>query len=486
MQLIKSFIFICGLAFNQSWGQSFTQAKIYTTYKDSIDSIHWIGKRIDSAIFQESIQPLESEISIFVNSHKTHQTYIGIGGAITDAVAETYAKLIPSDKQYLLDLFFHKTKGLKYSLIRTNMNSCDFSSESYSYIKENDTLLSSFNISHDLKYRIPMIKDALNLIGKDAKIYISPWSPPAFMKSNHSMLHGGKLKIQYYHLWAKYFIKYIQELEKNKVPVWGLTVQNEPMATQIWESCIYTAEQERDFIKYHLGPMLHKNKLGNKKLIVWDHNRDLIYHRVNTILTDKVASKYVWGVGYHWYETWTGAEALHENLGKISTTFPEVNILFTEGCKEKFNIQYVKNWDLGEKYAMNMIRDFNQNVVGWTDWNLFLDEKGGPNHVGNFCFAPLHVKPPENHGVGKSTFLFTNAYDYIGHFSKFLQKDAKRVDVSVSRSTLISTSFDNPDKSLIVIVLNTSDKKTDFFLYINSKMAKISILPRAIQTIEIK
>ncbi len=465
--------------------QTYSRVEIHSTFA-IIDSNKWIGKQLDTIGFQMASQPLESEISIFLNPQKKHQTFIGIGAAITDAVAETYAKLCPSDKEILLKLFFDKKDGLGYQLIRTNMNSCDFSSESYTYVPENDSNLTFFSIAHDQKYKLPMIKDALKLSGKQTKLYISPWSPPAFMKTNASMLHGGSLKYNYYQPWANYFVKYIKELEKNEIPVWGLTIQNEPMATQIWESCIYTAEQERDFLKNHLGPTLKKSGLGSKKIIIWDHNRDLIYHRVNTILSDPKASQYVWGVGYHWYETWTGAPALHENLSKAWALDPSKKLLFTEGCKEKFNKSELKNWLLGEKYATNMIEDFNQGVVGWTDWNLFLNDEGGPNHVGNFCFAPIHVKTPNEIGKGKAEIYVTNAYDYIGHFSRYIRENAQRIECSVSRKNILTTSFINVDKTLVVVVLNANNKSVKYNLFVGGQRAMIEIPSHGIQTLVLR
>jgi glucosylceramidase len=134
-------------------------------------------------------------------------------------------------------------------------------------------------------------------------LYASPWSPPAFMKDNHDVLQGGKLLPAYYQSWANFYIKFIKAYQQQGVPVWGLTVQNEPMAAQRWESCKYTASAEKDFVKYYLGPTLQKNGMGNKKLIIWDHNRDLLYQRASTFLEDREAAKYVWGIGFHWYET---------------------------------------------------------------------------------------------------------------------------------------------------------------------------------------
>jgi glucosylceramidase len=465
--------------------QKINQIKVLTSSKPKIDAIAPIQK-VENFPSEKAIQPLESEISIFINPSQKFQNIIGFGGAITDATAQTFANSIPQVQNKLLQMLFDQECGLSYNLIRTNMNSCDFSSESYTYIQENDTTLKTFDIAHDLKYKIPLLSRAMNMIGVQAKLYISPWSPPAFMKSNHQMKFGGKLLPKYYDLWAKYFVKYIQSIEKQGIPVWGLTIQNEPMATQIWESCIYTAEEERDFLKYNLGPVLKKNGLGNKKIIVWDHNRDLIYHRVNTILSDKIAANYVWGIGYHWYETWTGSPALHENLGIVSKEYPSKNLFFTEGCKEKFDLSKINDWEIGEKYATNMIEDFNQGVAGWTDWNMVLDENGGPNHVGNFCFAPIHVNLKDGQLNHDSDIYVTNAYHYIQHFSKYVKPEARKIGISVSRKSIMATAFINPDKSIVSIVLNKNNESLKYKVYLKNQMRELEIPARSMQTIIFK
>src|ERR1700753_1956014 len=199
--------------------------------------------------FKRLGQPLETQVCVFVDPSRTYQTLLGIGGAITDAAAETFAKL-PDDKQReVLEAYYDPTKGIGYTFARTNIHSCDFSSESYTYVAEGDKELKTFSVAHDRRFRIPLIKRAAATAGGRLTVFASPWSPPAFMKDNNDMLHGGKLKPEYYGAWENYCAKFIKAYEKEGVPIWGMTVQNEPMATQTWESCIYTAEDERDFVK---------------------------------------------------------------------------------------------------------------------------------------------------------------------------------------------------------------------------------------------
>ena len=430
--------------------------------------------------FKQKAQPFENEISVFVDPSKTYQEFFGIGAALTDASAETFAKLPKDKQQEFLTAYFDKEKGIVYTIARTNIHSCDFSSDIYTYVNDGDKELKSFNIDHDKKFRIPFIKEVMNAAGGKLTLFASPWSPPAWMKDNNDILHGGKLKPEFYQSWANYYTKFIKTYEKEGIPVWGISVQNEPMATQRWESCIYTAEEERDFLKKFLGPTMKNEGLGDKKIIVWDHNRDLVYQRAQTYFDDPEAAKYAWGIGFHWYEPWSGGKPMYDNVALVNKAFPDKNILFTEGCAESFDSTRYYNWALGEKYGTNMIHDFNSGMVGFTDWNILLDETGGPNHVQNFCFAPMHADTR----TGK--LIYTNAYYYIGHFSKFIKPGAKRIICSSSRSQLLTTGFKNPDGSVVVVVMNDGNLTSPFFLWINGKAAETTALPHSINTYVIK
>jgi len=297
------------------------------------------------------------------------------------------------------------------------------------------------------------------------------------MKDNHDMLHGGKLLPAYRQSWANFYVKFIDAYEKEGIPVWGLTLQNEPLARQTWESCNYTAEEERDFIRDYLGPTLKAGGLAEKKLIAWDHNRDFVYQTASTVLNDPEAAKYVWGIGYHWYETWTGSSMLFNNVKMVNETFPDKNLIFTEGCAERFDTARLNVWSLGETYGHSMINDFNDGTVGWTDWNILLDEQGGPNHVGNFCFAPVHAD------TKKGELYFTNSYYYIGHFSKFIRPGARRIISSSNRDNLQTTAFQNADGKISVVVMNQTAKAISYLLWMNGKAANMESLPHSISTL---
>jgi len=453
------------------------QAKVFVTASGTDLRLSPMNK--DSVLnFQTSDQPLERQPFIFVDPTVTFQTIVGIGGALTDASAEVFAKIPESVQNELLTAYYDAEKGIGYNMARTTIASCDFSSDMYAYIKDKDSTLSSFSVAHDEKYRIPLIKRAIKAAGGKLPMLVTPWSPPAWMKDNNNVLHGGKLLDIYNQTWANHFVKFINIYEKVGIPIWGVSSQNEPMATQKWESCVFKAKEEADFIKTYLGPTLEKNKLQDVKIIAWDHNRDLIYQRASTIMNDPEAAKYVWGFGFHWYETWSGGDMQFDNLRLVHEAFPDKHLIFTEGCVEKYNPKQVRDWRLGERYGYSMINDFNAGTVAWIDWNILLDENGGPNHVGNFCFSPVHA----NTKTGK--LIYTNSYYYIGHFSKFVKPGAKRIACSSNRSSLETTAFVNPDGKITVVVLNRSNKLISYKLGLYGQAASISSLSHSITTIQ--
>ncbi len=431
----------------------------------------------DSISFGPFKQPLETEIDVLVDPEKQFQEVLGIGAALTDAAAETFFKLSEENQKRFMEAYYSVENGIGYSLGRTIIHSCDFSSGSYTYVEEGDAELKTFNIDHDRQFRLPFTKMALEAAGGELTMYASPWSPPAFMKTNNNMLKGGKLKPEFFQPWANYYVKFIEAYEAEGVPIWGLTIQNEPMAVQRWESCIYTAEEERDFLKNYLGPTLEGSGMGDRKIIVWDHNRDLLFQRASVILNDPEAAKYVWGTGFHWYEDWKDGIPMFQNVKNVNDVFPDKNLIFTEGCNEGYDIEKIDEVRLAERYGRSMINDFNNGVVAWTDWNILLDETGGPNHVGNLCFAPVHG----NTKNGELTF--TNSYYYLGHFSKFVRPGDKRISSVSSSNTIISTGFINDKDQVVVVVMNQGEKSLKYSITINSRTANLSIPAHGIQTI---
>lgn len=404
-----------------------------------------------------------------VDLSRQYQEIMGFGGAFTEAAAVTLSKMSQENRAKVIESYFNKDTGLAYNLGRVHIHSCDFALGNYTYIEEGDTDLKTFSIYHDKTLILPLIYDAVKERGEDLTILASPWSPPAFMKSNKMMNQGGYLLPEYRDSWAKYYTKFIEAYEAAGVPIWGITVQNEPEATQTWDSCIYTEEEERDFVRDYLGPTMHKAGYQDKAILIWDHNRDVMIRRVKTILDDKEAAKYIWGTGIHWYVS----EAF-ENVGKTHDLFPDKHILFTEGCQE--GGVHLGVWKTGERYGRNMIGDMNNWCRGYLDWNITLDETGGPNHVNNLCDAPIICDTKTD------ALHYNSSYYYIGHFSKFVKAGAKRVFSDCSIEGIHMIAFVNPDKEVVVVMMNESDDPKDFSLKMEGAYLNTSLDAHAIVT----
>ncbi|MFS1512420.1 glycoside hydrolase family 30 protein [Chengkuizengella sp. SCS-71B] len=407
---------------------------------------------------------------IAINPDVTYQEHMGFGGAFTEAAAYTLSEMSDEKRAEVIKKYFDPTDGLGYTLGRVHIHSCDFALGNYTYIEEGDTQLSTFDMSHEDKWVVPMVHDAVKAAGQELTILASPWSPPAFMKTNKEMNYGGYLLPEFRQAWANYYVKFIEGMKERGIDIWGVSVQNEPAAIQTWDSCIYSSEDERDFVRDYLGPTFEQAGMGDKAIIIWDHNRDVIVERASTVLLDEEAAKYVWGTGNHWY-----VSEEFENLSVIHDLFPDKHILFTEGCQE--GGPKPGEWFTGERYGRNIIGDFNNWSRGWLDWNLVLNEEGGPNHVGNLCDAPILADRK------KDELIMNSSYYYIGHFSKFIVPGAKRIQHSMNLpENVYATAFKNPDGSIAVVVQNERDHLQEFSLVCNKKGAEVVVPEHSITT----
>ena len=385
-------------------------------------------------------------IGLRVYPDVTYQTVKGFGGAFTEASGYNLSLLSKEKKTEVMEAYFGN-EGIGYSLCRTHINSCDFALGNYAYVEDPaDTEFQSFHIGRDREYIIPMIKEAQALREGDITLLASPWSPPAFMKTNGEMNHGGKLKKEYYEAWAKYMARYVKEYEKEGIRISMLSVQNEPEAVQTWDSCIYTAEEEMIFVRDHLGPVLEKEGL-NVKILIWDHNKDILVDRARGTLKDNEAAKYIHGIAFHWY---TGDH--FEAIQIVRDQFPEKELYFTEGCVEFSRFMDSNEVTKAEMYAHDMIGNFNGGMNGFIDWNMLLDEKGGPNHVHNYCAAPIMCDTTKDEVTKRLS------YYYIGHFSKFVKPGAKRIAVTRYTDAIETVGFANPNGERVVVILNKSNR----------------------------
>ena len=393
-----------------------------------------------------------------------YQTIEGFGGAFTEAAAVTWSKLGDENKKEIMKLYFDAEYGAGYNMGRVHMNSCDFALGNYSCVEEGDEALETFNIERDKQAVIPMIKAAMKYGNID--IMVSPWSPPPYMKTNGQMNDGGKLKKEYYELWSQFYVEFIKRYRKEGINVNRITVQNEPKAVQKWDSCVYTAEEEAELVKNHLG---EKMKDINVEILCWDHNKERVYDRSKTIID--IAGEYIGGTAFHWY---SGDH--FEELEMFHKVYPEKKLFFSEGCYE-YSLGEKDTVMIGEKYAHDMIGNFNNYCNGFYDWNLLLDERGGPNHVGNFCDAPIMADTKND------KIFIHDSYYYIKHMSAFVKKGAVRIGSSKFTDELDTIAFKNPNGSIVVIVLNRTEKNFEsLFFRIKNETVTSSIEAHSIAT----
>jgi glucosylceramidase len=168
---------------------------------------------------------------------------------------------------------------------------------------------------------------------------------------------------------------------------------------------------------------------------------------------------------------------MFENVHRVHESYPDKVLLLTEATVEKFDWAQVQRWANGERYGTSIINDLNNGASGWIDWNMLLDENGGPNHVGNYCFSPIHAD------TRTGELVYTPSYWYIGHFSKFLRPGAQRISSSSSRSNLLSTAFVNGDGTLATVVMNQTDVELTYNYYVGTASTRVTIPAHAIQTL---
>jgi len=474
----------------------YTKARILQTSRDGdkLTVIHEASLKNDEA---------STESFIKINPEQTYQTILGFGGAFTESSAHVLNQLSPEKRQEVIDAYF-SSGGAHYSLTRTHINSCDFSLTSYSYASNpGDTLLESFTIKDDEEDLIPLIKDAMAAKDASFKILASPWTAPPWMKDNNDW-NGGSLIKEYYPTWSLFFSKYIQAYEKEGIPIWAVTVENEPLGNGgNWESMHFTPSEMTDFVKHHLGPQFKTDNI-NSHILIYDQNRDHLEEWATEILGDSAAASYIWGTAIHWYSSTN--EWYPETLEKIHKSFPEKPLLHTEACIDaevphwqdddwywkKEATDWGWDWAAEEdkhlhpkyvpvyRYARDIIGCLNSWVTGWIDWNIVLDTYGGPNHVHNWCIAPVIADPKTNE------VYYTPLYYVMRHFSKYIRPGAQRVGIETDLDELMVVACKNIDDNLILQIFNPTENAIPYSIQFDNKSVSAKISGSAIQTIIIE
>jgi len=443
----------------------------------------------------------DDAVSVKILPKKKFQTITGFGGSFTESSAYLLNQLSKKNRELILKAYFG-SGGARYSLTRTHINSCDFSLGNYSYAPlEGDKELKSFSIDEDRDDIIPMIKEAMAISEDSFKIISSPWTAPPWMKDNNSYV-GGKLLPEYYDTWALFFSKYLDAYKNEGIDVWAVTVENEPLGNgNNWESMHYTAEEMADFVKNHLGPKLKADK-QEALILAYDQNRgDELIEWAEVIYGDEAAAKYFDGFAIHWYAS--TFDWFPKSLNFTHEMAPEKYLIQSEACvdaevpKWKDDSWYWAKeatdwgWDWAPeehkhrhpkyvpvyRYARDIIGCLNNWVDGWVDWNMVLDRQGGPNWFENWCVAPVIVDPE------KDEVYFTPLYYTLAHFSKYIRPGAVRIGFENPDPDLMITAAQNPDGSIVVVVLNMEPGPRSINLNLGSQSVDIGISNQAVQTI---
>ncbi|GMS97778.1 hypothetical protein PENTCL1PPCAC_19953, partial [Pristionchus entomophagus] len=404
------------------------------------------GERMDKITRKQTTQP--DGLLIELDPSTVYQEILGFGAAFTDSTGINILSLPKDAQDKVMRQYFGPT-GTEYTIGRVPIASTDFSYSQYSYADvDGDFELKSFALpKDDFEYKIPFIKRAIELQASTGglRLFASPWSPPAWMKTNGEMKGGGKLRGDvdgpYYVTWANYFVKFFEAYLAQGIPFWAVTPQNEPTTGSdpdyTWQTMFFDAQGESDFVKNHLGPAMRKSNASREVIVIGlDDNRFALPEWADVMFSDPAVSSYVAGIGVHWYND------TNSNISLLATTHerhPDKFLLATEACNGWLKVQE-KGVRLGwfhraELYAHSVISDLNNWVAGWTDWNMVLDMEGGFTWALNYVDAPIIV----NESFGE--FYKQPMYYALAHFSKFLKPGARRVKV------------DLPDHSSEVFVL---------------------------------
>jgi glucosylceramidase len=427
---------------------------------------------LEENIYFEKDQGIEKS-AVNLHPEMQFQEFEGFGGAFSDSAGYVYSRMNEKDRKTVMSTYFGREQ-MGYRLGRMHIDSCDFSVEQYEAMSdETDRQMKSFSIERTKKYIIPMVLDAQKELGQNVELMITPWSPPAFMKTNEERSHGGKLKDGYEEFWADYICKYIEALRDEKLTVSRLSIQNEPAATQTWDSCVFTAEEERRFLQNYLYPAMERHGLNGIEIFIWDHNKERLYERACEIITEET-ERMITGLAFHWY---SGDH--FEALDLVRRRFPDKKLILSEACIEYSiydSTDYLTN---AQKYAHDIIGNLNNGMNAFYDWNLILDEKGGPNHVENLCDAPYL------YDISKKELLERNTLAYIRHFSHYIKPGAKRIGFSRYTTKLDVTAFKNPDGTLVCVLMNADAEEREIYLRLDGCVAKVMLKEQSISTVEI-
>lgn len=438
----------------------------------------------------------------------------GFGGALTDTVGYLYAQMTEENKKQFLEEHFGEN-GQHYKFLRMHMDSCDYSLEEYQAVEDPiaDPEFKTFSIERDRKYMIPMLKDAMAMTAEPFSVLLSPWSPPKQWKTppakpkndasvygdnpmlaammqkvdyeTPSRCNGGSLKKEHYGDWARYLAKYVQAYLDEGVPVTMMSLQNETIAATNWDSCVWTAEEQKEFLRDYVFPTFKEAGLADKiGLYIWDHNKERVVEFAQAIIDDETVNM-LEGIAFHWYsgDHFEALSMAHELYPSMKLMGSECCALHPPGQSNMFAAMLGMGGSVAEAdyedaaaYGHDMIGDLNHGMNRWIDWNLCVDKTGGPRHVASGFGAPVCANED-------GTYRKLLTYYYIGHFSRYILPGARRIGASGCDDAVEFTAAKNPDGSIAVVLLNRGEKDKSYAIRMDGKVIRIALPAKTINTL---
>jgi glucosylceramidase len=416
-----------------------------------------------------------SGLVITVNSGTKYQQMDGFGASLTDSSAWVVSnKLTASQQTTLWQSLFSPTSGIGISFLRQPMGASDFTATgNYSYddvpAGQTDPNLTNFSIAHDTTYILPLLQQAL-AVNPAIKVVAVPWSPPAWMKTSATM-NGGNMNTAYFPSLAQYFVKFMQGYQQQGVPVYAVLPQNEPLNSNTGYPTEYlAATDEAAFIGGNLGPALNAAGLSSVKILGYDHNWDQPSYP-ETLLADATAGPYLAGSAFHCYAGDVSAQST------VEAAYPSKGIWFTE-CSGTVGSSFAGDlaWN-AENLLIGATRNWARGV---SLWNLALDQNSGPTNGGcQKCRGVVTI----DSSVSPATISNNVEYYVLGHLAKFVVPGAYRIDSnSFGHGSIEDVAFQNPDGSIVLLVLNSAGSSGGFTVSWNGQIFSYRLPAGAVAT----
>ncbi|MBC6698181.1 glycoside hydrolase family 30 protein [Hymenobacter puniceus] len=433
----------------------------------------WLTTTDQTALFQKStlalnfLTPVGQNPTIVVDTTQTFQGIDGFGYTLTGGSAQLLNQLPAAARTTLLrELFGTDAGSIGVSYLRISIGASDLSSREFTYNDlpggQTDPTLARFSLEPERADLLPVLREILQ-INPSLKILGSPWTAPTWMKTNGSFV-GGSLKPESYDVYARYFVKYLQQMQAEGVRLDAITIQNEPLNPFNNPSMLMTAPEQGNFIKNNLGPALQAAGLTTK-IILYDHNTDRTDYPL-ALLADPQVSRYVDGSAFHLYAGNINA------MSQVHNAFPTKSVYFTEqwvGGPGNFAADFT--WHINN-LIIGGTRNWSRNVL---EWNLAADQNYGP-HTNGGCSTCLGALTINGNTVQRNTAYYT-----VAHAAKFVRPGSVRI-ASTTPGSLTNVAFKAPNGQKVLIVQNTSATNQSFDIQYRGKAASTTLPAGAVGT----